>query len=255
MKSTMTFSERGAKYLQAWEDKDGKPALRAYLDEAGVWTIGTGHTRGVKKGDTCTLDQAEKWLVEDCQFCVDAINKCVQVDLTQSEFDALVIWIFNVGVGAFIGSTALKRLNKGDYEGCSVWMGRFIYITDPVTKKKVVDNGLINRRAKEAVLWSEDFVSTASGTATPSAPVATKVTQTTTGKLTISSIVAKVGAAVTGGLAMAQDHIGTLKGAKDTLAGFDGYWEIAAACLLLGAVVFELVVLMHKSQVLNGESQ
>lgn len=39
--------------------------LEAYQDGEGVWTIGYGHTRYVKAGDTCTLMQAAIWLADD----------------------------------------------------------------------------------------------------------------------------------------------------------------------------------------------
>ena len=64
------------------------------------WTIGYGHTNGVKEGDTCTLDQAKAWLQEDVQnIAVRAINAHVSVPLTQNQFDALCSLIFNCGFG------------------------------------------------------------------------------------------------------------------------------------------------------------
>lgn len=45
--------------------RDENCRLEAYQDGLGVWTIGYGHTRGVKSGDTCTLMQAVIWLADD----------------------------------------------------------------------------------------------------------------------------------------------------------------------------------------------
>lgn len=55
------------------EDESRK--LQAYLDSEGVWTIGYGHTRGVKQGDTCTISQAEAWLLSDLKVAAADLNK------------------------------------------------------------------------------------------------------------------------------------------------------------------------------------
>jgi len=87
----------------------------AYKDTKGIWTIGVGHTAGVKQGDRASDTQIWNWLTEDLKICEDCINKNVKVPLTQNQFDALVSFIFNVGVGAFTRSTMLKVLNLGNY--------------------------------------------------------------------------------------------------------------------------------------------
>ncbi len=88
--------------------------LSAYQDSIGVWTIGYGHTQGVIKGDTCTQEQAEKWLGDDIDaICYDCIDAWVDVDLTQNQFDALCSFIFNLGCKAFKGSSLLMLLNNG----------------------------------------------------------------------------------------------------------------------------------------------
>ncbi len=50
-------------------------SLRAYQDGGGVWTIGFGHTRGVKPGDVCSLAQAEGWLDDDIQVALGDLDK------------------------------------------------------------------------------------------------------------------------------------------------------------------------------------
>lgn len=89
--------------------------LAAYQDQGGVWTIGYGHTVGVKQFDTCTREQALAWLLRDSQWAVDTVNRLVSVSLTQGEFDALVDFTFNAGPHAIAGSTLLRVLNSGDY--------------------------------------------------------------------------------------------------------------------------------------------
>ena len=61
------------------------------------WTIGYGHTRGVRRGDTCTEEQATEWLREDLQTAEGAVRRLVGVPLSQGQFDALASFVFNVG--------------------------------------------------------------------------------------------------------------------------------------------------------------
>jgi lysozyme len=89
--------------------------LEAYQDSIGVWTIGWGHTRGVKEGDTCTQEQADAWLLEDAQEAVDAVLRLVKVNLTGGQFAALVSFAFNLGQANFARSTLLKNLNHADF--------------------------------------------------------------------------------------------------------------------------------------------
>jgi lysozyme len=79
-------------------------------------TIGYGHTRGVKMGDTCTLAQALSWLQEDAQEAVGEVRRFVQVLLSQNEFDALCSLTFNCGPNP-LELTLGHKLNAGDYAG------------------------------------------------------------------------------------------------------------------------------------------
>lgn len=90
-----------------------------------VWTIAWGHTTGVKEGDTCTTAQGETWLHDDMAKAVSDIHAHCTVDLTQQQFDALVSLIFNIGVGAFEGSTLLRKLNLNDYAGAAAEFPRW----------------------------------------------------------------------------------------------------------------------------------
>lgn len=84
-----------------------------------VWTIAWGHTLGVKEGDVCDMAQGELWLQDDVRPAAQAVNQHVTVALTQNQFDALVDFAFNCGVGAFEESTLLRLLNDGSYSGAS----------------------------------------------------------------------------------------------------------------------------------------
>lgn len=93
--------------------------LKAYLCPAKVWTIGYGHTRGVRSGDEISSYQAERFLRADLIQIEKDISQLVRVPLTQNQYDALVSFVFNVGTRAFSTSTLLKKLNRRDYEGAA----------------------------------------------------------------------------------------------------------------------------------------
>ena len=93
--------------------------LDAYKCPANIWTIGVGHTKGVKEGDRITESQALDLLREDMRWVENAIDKHVTAHLNQNQYDALASFIFNCGEFAFYSSTLLKKLNAGDYEGAS----------------------------------------------------------------------------------------------------------------------------------------
>ncbi|TAJ97487.1 MAG: lysozyme [Reyranella sp.] len=111
------------------------------------WTIGYGHTAGVRRGDTCTEEQASEWLRQDLGLAEAAVRTRVEVPLTQGQFDALASFIFNVGVHAFVHSTLLRLLNGGDYEGAAGQFERWINgASGPLP-------GLVARRAAERDLF------------------------------------------------------------------------------------------------------
>lgn len=105
-------------FVQRYEGYSDK----AYPDPgtgSSPWTIGYGHTRGVRPGDTCTREQARRWLEEDLEDASRAVQDYVRVPLTQPQFDALVSFVYNVGVHNFNTSTLLKRINEGDMDAAA----------------------------------------------------------------------------------------------------------------------------------------
>ena len=140
MKNDLTYSGAG---LAVTENGEGL-RLTAYQDQGGVWTIGYGHTgAGACKGATCDAPQAAVWLANDVLYAASAVNRLVTVELTQPEFDALVDFTFNVGVGAFSSSTLLKLLNAGNYTGAALEFPKWDLCAGHVNA------GLQNRRAAE----------------------------------------------------------------------------------------------------------
>ncbi|NNH25690.1 lysozyme [Acinetobacter terrestris] len=140
----MSTSQNGINLISSFEGCE----LKAYLCPAKVWTIGFGTTvypNGVKvkKGDSCTLDQAKQFKAHDLKRFEKTVDDLVQVPLTQNQFDALVSLTYNIGPGAFEKSTLLKKLNTGDYQGAA---DQFTVWNKGGGK---VLQGLVNRRAKE----------------------------------------------------------------------------------------------------------
>jgi lysozyme len=121
--------------------------LQSYKCPAGVWTIGVGHTDGVKEGTTITQEQADAYLRADLQAASHAINQYVKVPLTQHQHDSITSFVFNVGAYAFFGSTLLRKLNGSDFDGAADELLRW-----NKSGKRVL-NGLTRRRMAERTMF------------------------------------------------------------------------------------------------------
>jgi GH24 family phage-related lysozyme (muramidase) len=122
--------------------------LTAYLCPAGVWTIGYGSTSGVKQGDRITVEQAEALLRKDVERFEAAVAQMVRVPLTDNQFAALTSFAFNCGTEALRGSTLLRLLNAGDYQGAA---NQFLRWTRAGGAEEVP--GLVIRRKAERELF------------------------------------------------------------------------------------------------------
>ncbi len=151
----MKISDNGIDFIK---NEEGL-RLTAYLDSAGVWTIGYGHTGGVVAGSTISLAQAEIFLREDISVFEDIINREVKVPLNQNQFDALLSLVFNVGPGkekvksGLITlkdgrpSTLLRSLNDGLYREAANSFNSWVYAGGVILK------GLVKRRERERTLF------------------------------------------------------------------------------------------------------
>ena len=118
--------------------------LTAYKCPAGVWTIGVGHTKGVKQGQKITEAQTISLLKGDLLPCENYVNN-LGVCKTQGQFDALVDFCFNLGTGALGRSTLLKFIRQGKAE--QYIRGEFAKWVKSGGKTLA---GLVKRRAWEA---------------------------------------------------------------------------------------------------------
>ena len=139
----MKISQKGIDLIKKFEGCK----LQAYLCPAGVWTIGVGHTKGVKKGMVITQQQAETFLKDDIKPIETLLNG-MGINYTQGQFDALTNFIFNLGQGNFKSSTMYKYIvaKKSDLE-----------ITDQMIKWHNAGGkpllGLKKRRCEEANMF------------------------------------------------------------------------------------------------------
>lgn len=127
--------------LTAYPDpgsKDGKP-----------WTIGWGSTGpDIVRGTTWTQEQADRRFEQHlAQLCTNVKRVLGGAPTAQHQFDALVSFAYNLGVGEFSGSTLLKKHKAGDFGGAAAEFGKWVFNDG----RKM--NGLVRRRAAERTLY------------------------------------------------------------------------------------------------------
>lgn len=127
--------------------------LKAYKDPIGIWTIGYGHTSAagepiVKEGLTITQAEAEEILRRDLGRYEVPVAALVKVDLEQHQFDVLVDFAYNAGVGNLKSSTLLKKVNAEDFDAVPKELMKW---TKAAGKELP---GLVRRRQAESAWWS-----------------------------------------------------------------------------------------------------
>lgn len=127
--------------------------LDAYADIVGVWTIGYGLTAGalegvvVSRGMVITQAQADAYLAAVLEKFGESILRKMTRKPTDNQFGAMLSLAYNIGVGAFIKSTCLKRFNAGDMEGAAEALTWFNKAGGKVVR------GLVRRREAERDLF------------------------------------------------------------------------------------------------------
>lgn len=139
----MKTSPAGVALIKNFE----KCKLTAYRDAVGVLTIGWGHTGSVWIGMVITQEQADALLSADLQRFEKGVSALLKVPVTQGQFDALVSFAFNCGLGNLGSSTLLRKLNAGDAKGASAEFPRWNKAGGAVLR------GLTLRREEEQKLF------------------------------------------------------------------------------------------------------
>jgi len=151
--SPTAISDQGTRFIAQFEGFDPK----LVNDAAGHCTIGFGHLvhlgpcdgsepAELKRG--ITRERGLELLAQETSDAAAIVSRLVTVPLTQSQFDAIVSFVFNVGQTSFASSTLLKILNQGLYAGVPAQIGRFVFGGGRRLP------GLVARRAAEGRLFS-----------------------------------------------------------------------------------------------------
>lgn len=140
----MKIGKQGLDLIKSFEGLELKAYMPTPID---VPTIGYGHTKTVKMGQTITEAQAEALLKQDLGWVEAVVNKSVTVPLTQNQYDALCSFVYNLGGTNFKRSTLLKKLNNKAYSDAADELLRW----DKQGSK--VLRGLTRRREAERALF------------------------------------------------------------------------------------------------------
>lgn len=163
----MKLSQKGLELITSFEGYHRKLAngdAAAYLCPANIATIGWGTTfypdgKPVRLGDVRTKAQCDSYKEHDVKKFSDAVNRTVRVPLTQSMFDALISFAYNVGAYAFESSTLLRLLNAKDYAGAAGQFERW----NKGSGGRVLA-GLVRRRDAEEKLFRSEGLNPAGKT-------------------------------------------------------------------------------------------
>jgi lysozyme len=133
--------------------------LIAYQDIGDTWTIGYGHTRGVKEGDEISPFIANAMLVTDLVLFEMQLDRLVRVDLEPHQYDALLSFIYNLGATNLKDSTLLKYVNERKFDLVPNEFHRWNKVNG------VVSLGLTRRRHLEALRFegNEERILTGEG--------------------------------------------------------------------------------------------
>ena len=131
--------------------------LKAYRCPAGICTIGYGHTSAagnplVNDGMTITQEQANTILAADLVKFEQAVEALLKQPVTQEQFDVLVDFAYNAGVGALRSSTLLKKVNAGQFDAVPAELMKWTKGKIPGKGMQVLP-GLLRRRQAESAWW------------------------------------------------------------------------------------------------------
>ena len=124
--------------------------LKAYKCPADIWTIGYGHTDGVKEGDEITQQEADRLLANDVELFTTGVQRLVHSDINRNQLGALVSFSFNVGLGNLRHSTLLRMVNAGDFLGAANEFARWNKAGGKIL------SGLVRRREAERQLFLKE---------------------------------------------------------------------------------------------------
>lgn len=210
--------------------------LRAYRCPAGTWSIGWGETDGVHPGDTCTQEQADRWLLEDLQDRTRQVKAMCTLPPSPAELGAMVSLAYNIGVAGLQRSTVLRAHNAGDHQAAA----RAFALWDRARVDGVLRPlpGLTARRAREAAMYLSG-----DGEAQPMPQAVEAESSLTASPIARGGAVA-AGAGVLEGLRQVGEAVGSVRGPLDAAKGvlvdtlgIPPSWILPLALVCVGALV------------------
>ena len=140
----MIFNQAGLDLIKQFEGC----SLVAYQDQGGVWSIGYGHTLGVKHGQTCTPEEALQYLDSDIAEISKQVTALLTNDqLNSNQFSALVCFAYNLGSGNLAKSTLLNCINTYHVDEAANEFERWVKVDG------IPNEGLLRRRQAEKTLF------------------------------------------------------------------------------------------------------
>ena len=140
----MNISNRGLDLIKSFEGC----RLSSYKCPSNKWTIGYGHTQGVYEGMVITQEQADKFLFEDVQRFVNAVNQYQsRFNFNQAEFDSLTSFTYNCGEGSLAAVMSCCNTKKEIAEECKLYNR---------SSDGQILNGLVRRREEEYKLFMSE---------------------------------------------------------------------------------------------------
>lgn len=241
------INDEGVALLKEFESFKGE----AYLDMVGVWTIGWGFTKGVKKGDRMTLEQGNLRLANELEEYTAVVRNSCKVAPTSNELAGMVVLAWNIGLGwdtskpkpkgakdGFRNSTVLRAHNRGDRNAAARAFGLWNKAT--VNGKQVEVAGLTRRRAAESVLYLKPGVAAAAFASEPTSAAAMPQAVSAETKPSASpTALAGAGGAAAGALGVAAQVSQQVGSMQSVLGPYMPYIALAAAVITLvaGAIV------------------
>lgn len=150
----MTISSNGLQFIRLREGVE----LVAYQDSANVWTIGYGSTyykngKKVQPGDVISQAQADELFNAVATSFASQVNDSLKAIVNQNQFDALVSFAYNVGIGAFRKSTLLKKVNANPNDATIrneflKWNRAGGRVVDGLTKRRNLESNLYFQKKK-----------------------------------------------------------------------------------------------------------
>lgn len=119
---------------------------KAYLDPVGISTICYGETENVKLGDVKTKEECDNMLSVRLGYFSRQVDAMIEPEISPQELAAYSSLAYNVGLGAFKGSTLLRKVNSGDRSGACDELPRWNKAGGKVLA------GLVKRREGERLL-------------------------------------------------------------------------------------------------------